>query len=273
MSCYYPLSGWLSAERNESGKRSVVFDMSRGLVDRKLEIPCGKCVGCRADQALMWSIRAYHESLDHVKNSFITLTYDDAHLPPDGKLDKGHLQAFMRSLRRSGKKVRYLACGEYGETTKRPHYHAIVFGEDWRSDAISINQELWTSQSLADTWRKGNVVIADVSMASICYVAGYCHKKIGDPDTFNLASRRPGIGHNWLKRFKDDLRRTGTVTIEGREYPVPPRYMVWEEEYLAEVKDQRRKIAATGDRFEKRAALRSRERNRKSQLSQKKGTQ
>lgn len=274
MTCYSPLDGWMSANRNESGKRSVVFSLNQGLVDQPIQVPCGKCTGCRADQALMWSIRAYHESTLHFKNSFITLTYSDENLPPDGKLVKEDLQKFFKRLRKKypPKHIRYIACGEYGDTTKRPHYHAIIFGEDFLHDKIQLTDDLYTQEDLANVWNLGHVSIAPVTMASICYVCGYVVKKIHDNDTFNLMSRRPGIGYNFLIQYYDDLVRTGSVTIEGREYPVPKRYLDWSPEEFKELKNARRKLAKSRDAAMHREGLRAREKNRKALLKQKKET-
>lgn len=268
MTCYSPLSGWLASTPNDSGKRSVVFALNQGIVDHPIDVPCGKCTGCRADQSLMWSIRAYHESTLHEKNSFLTLTYSDDNLPDDKKINKNDLQLFFKRMRKKYK-LRYIACGEYGDQTKRPHYHAIIFGQDFREEKIEISDELYTNEKLVKMWGLGHVTIAGVTMSSICYVCGYVHKKIADADTFNLASRRPGIGHHWLDRYSDDLARTGTVTIEGREYPIPPRYLTWHEEALEHVKDQRRALVKSRDAFDHRGTLRAREANRRALINQK----
>lgn len=268
MPCYYPLDAWKAATRNESGKRGITFALRDGLQDQPLQVPCGKCHGCRADQALMWSIRAYHESTLHLKNCFATFTYDDEHLPADGKIVKKHLQDFFKRARKQGNKLRYIACGEYGDTTRRPHYHAIIFGQDFLDDKIEISEELYTNQRLTDLWGHGHVTLAPVTMASICYTCGYVMKKIGDEETFSLASRRPGIGHDWLKLYKDDLIRTGVVTIEGREYAVPKRYLEWEEQDFADLKIQRAKLAKNRNPVEHRDSLRNKELNKKSLMSQ-----
>jgi len=109
---------------------------------------------------------------------------------------------------------------------------------------------------------------SEVNMATVCYVCGYTSKKIGDPDTFNLMSRRPGIGHTWLERFKSDLLVTNTVTIEGREYPVPKRYLEWEPDFLKSVKLERQLIAQETPRLPD-GKLVSKQRNYRSKLSHK----
>lgn len=56
-------------------------------------------------------------------------------------------------------------------------------------------------------------------------------------------SRRPGIGHTWLDLYGDDIARTGVVSIEGRSYQVPKRYLLWHEDQLADVKKERKEYA------------------------------
>lgn len=256
MPCNNPIPAWYNKDVNpDTGKRSLCFTgknryfgaarSDTGLsLEAPLTVPCGKCAGCRKDQSLMWSIRGYHESQEHDQNSFITLTYDDYHLPSDGKISKEALQKFFKRLRRDGTKIRYLACGEYGGLTRRPHYHAIIFGKDWLEGAIPITDKLYTNQHLYDYWQQGHVSIAPVTMASICYVCGYVNKKRDDDDTFNLMSRRPGIGHTWLDKYGDDIARTGVVSIEGQSYQVPKRYLDWKPEELFGVKKDRAQYMA-----------------------------
>lgn len=275
MACTNPSSGWFSAVINPTGKRSVTFSAQDGLLDRPVDVPCGKCTGCKADQSLWWSIRAYHESQLHDANCFLTLTYDDEHLPSDGLVHKEDLQKFFKRLRHKYK-VRYIACGEYGETTRRPHFHALIFGQDFNHARyrVDIDDTQYTHTQLRDIWGMGHVSIAPCSFASIMYVCGYVHKKIGsDEDTYFCSSRRPnGIGHEWLNRYWDDLRRTGTCTIEGQEFAIPPRYLVWKEDQFKEVKKLRKEYAVkakesiAGNIW----AMRNRELNRNALLKQRK---
>lgn len=106
-------------------------------------IRCGKCLGCRMDKSKEWANRCLMELQYHQEAYFLTLTYDDQHVPityyPDPEtgeaqpaltLRKKDFQAFMKRLRKRCEpdKLRFFACGEYGGQTHRPHYHAIVFG-------------------------------------------------------------------------------------------------------------------------------------------------
>lgn len=239
MTCFYPREAWKSRKVNpETGKRSLVFRRDLGFEDMRVEVPCGKCNGCFADRAKDWATRIYNESTLHERNSFLTLTYSDACLPTDGKLNKEHLQKFVRSLRDSGNQLRYFACGEYGGSTHRPHYHAIIFGMDFLGpNTEPCGENIFINTDVTKVWGLGNVICAPVTPASCAYVAGYCSKKIGDPDTFNIMSRRPGIGKEWITRYHDDVRRAGAVVLDdGGVNRVPKRYMQWCEEELESVK-------------------------------------
>lgn len=188
-------------------------------------------------RSAQWAVRAYHESQLHEKNCFITLTYDDEYLPSDGKISKKHLNDFWRELRRTlpPRSVRYLACGEYGGKTRRPHYHALIFGADFRGDSRPIRQGAYTSPSVEKIWGKGLIDIAPLSMGTCCYVAGYATKKLGDPDTFVVMSRMPGLGHGWTDKYEHEIRAHGAVVIDGRRLPIPKRYFDWL--WLEDIKD------------------------------------
>lgn len=235
MGCFYPRDAWKARRLNETGKRSIVFNRSSGYADMPLQVPCGKCDGCYADRALTWAIRCHQEASLFLSNSFLTLTYSDDNCP--SRLEKSELQNFFKRLRHEYP-IRYYACGEYGDNTGRPHYHALIFGQDFREGkTVQINEQLYANFRLSEIWGKGQVVCAPFSMATACYVAGYVAKKVGDPDSFSVMSK--GIGKKWLELYADDVSRLGTVVIEGKEYPVPQRYLAWKESELEHVKLER----------------------------------
>lgn len=168
-----------------------------------MRLPCGGCLGCRKAQARSWALRCHLETQQHTRAAFTTLTYDDQHLPVT--LSKRHLQLYIKRVRKalgSKRPLRFFACGEYGERTHRPHYHAILYGADERD-----------SDLLDNAWGAGHTKTVRVTPAAIAYVAGYTAKKIGfkeeagqeriDYETGELyhwqppflqMSRRPGIG-------------------------------------------------------------------------------
>lgn len=287
MPCYSPLEGYWSRRRNPSGKRGVVFSASEGFLDRPVKVPCGQCVGCRLERSRQWAIRLMHERAMHEENCFITLTYDDKHLPPYGSLRKSDFQKFMKRLRKanSDKRIRYFHCGEYGDITGRPHYHAILFGIDFSdrySWAVRKGHPTFRSRSLENLWKDGHSEIGSVTFESAAYVARYVMKKRTgkdsakhyermDPETGEVVelereyctmSRRPGIGSEWLERYGHETYRDDTVVMRGREMR-PPRfyddkYEVVEPELVAEAKAKRQakrdRKEETPERMEAREA-------------------
>lgn len=174
MACYFPVNAWKSQRLNESGKRGITFSLREGFQDQPLQVPCGKCDGCRASRAQMWAVRMHNEAALHERNSFLTLTYAD---PAPPVLDKKHLQDFFKRARHHYK-FRYFGVGEYGDQTCRPHYHAIIFGEDFLAGSFKINDELYVDPKLEELWGHGHIAIAPANMSSMCYVAGYVFKRL-----------------------------------------------------------------------------------------------
>ena len=185
-------------------------------------IPCGKCLGCRLDYSRTWANRMTLESIymdentkkrvndlfltSHYKDHssmefspwFITLTYEDSHLPHGTlDLDTGislptlrlkDIQDFMKRLRihlyrkhdyEGG--VRMYYCGEYGDKTQRPHYHMI----SWNIPIYDLQyygktkqgDDMYISQEINDLWGKGMVWICFSSWATNAYTARYVMKK------------------------------------------------------------------------------------------------
>lgn len=253
MVCYYPVKGWLGKKKTALGKRAVVFNPREALTDRPITIPCGRCIGCKLEKSRQWAIRCVHESSLHPANSFITLTYDDYHLPRLGSLQVKDFQDFMKRLRfalgkRAGKKIRFFHCGEYGELEGRPHYHALIFGYDfsdkyyWRTS--NSGEKLYRSPFLESIWTAGSSEIGDVTFKSAAYCARYALKKItGDmaeahyrvidhetgeilgtrvPEYVTM-SRRPGIGAGWLAKYQTDVYPRDEFSMNGVKLR-PPRF-------------------------------------------------
>jgi len=233
MPCYHPLRAKLLTG---AGGNSISF--SSNSHGKPLSLPCGRCIGCRLERARQWAVRITHESKIAEENCFVTLTYDDAHLPKDGSLSVDDCQRFLKRLRKSlyPKKVRFFLCGEYGEKLGRPHYHAILFGYD-PTDKIPLKTSrehtLYESPSLSQIWGKGSVILGAVTFDSAAYVANYATKKItGKPAAahyrglrpeFLLMSRRPGIGRRWFDSFCSDVFPSDEVISRGAACR-PPRY-------------------------------------------------
>lgn len=248
MPCYSPLTAYRGRYTNPSGKRSIVFNRSDGFVDQPVQVPCGQCVGCRLEKSRQWAIRCVNESQLHEQNCFITLTYNDDHLPHDFGLDKTAFPKFMKRLRKKygGKKVRYFHCGEYGEKNYRPHYHACLFGFDFNDKVLFNTQnevDLYTSDTLSSLWPYGFSTIGEVTFESAAYVARYVMKKVtGDKadehyervlsetgevvqvePEYTTMSRRPGIGKGWYDKYKSDAYPSDYIVLRGQKMQ-PPKY-------------------------------------------------
>jgi len=106
----------------------------------------------------------------HEDNCFITLTFDNEHIAkrknPES-LDNKEFQRFMKRLRKKyPHKIRFFHCGEYGDQNKRPHYHALLFGHDFKDKKLWSNKgdfKLFVSQELAELWPYGFHTIGAVS--------------------------------------------------------------------------------------------------------------
>lgn len=188
--------------------------------DNILQLPCGHCESCVEKRTRAWAVRCVLEAALYLNNCFLTLTYRDSCLPKGG-LCKSDLQKFIRKLRdKVGYKIRYFACGEYGEHTYRAHYHLIIF--NWfPQDAKFLKKSkyggyLYTSKFLEDLWSFGLCSVGEVSFASCAYVARYCLKKfakVDDNKEFCLMSRRPGIGEAFIRENLEKVYDTDKIYL------------------------------------------------------------
>lgn len=214
-----------------------------------MSLPCGQCIGCRLERSRQWAMRCLHEASLHKENCFITLTYDDAHVPSNGSLDYGAFQSFMRRFRKRVRvPLRFYMCGEYGSENYRPHYHACIFGFNFADRELFSRRDgirLFTSKLLDELWPFGFCSIGEVTFESAAYVARYCvAKRTGDARVvrawydamaraagvsgplepeFNGMSLKPGIGAKWLEKWETDVYPHDYVVINGRKVK-PPKY-------------------------------------------------
>jgi len=283
VTCYNPLKAYRGREINKkTGKRPMVFSWHKALGFGLLppqELPCGQCIGCRLEKSRQWAVRCMHEAETHENNCFLTLTYDEDHLPiytaPDGAPDVGTLcledfQEFMKRFRfryfgSSKSTIRYFHCGEYGEKLKRPHYHACIFGFDFSDKVLwreKHGQKLFVSEELQELWPNGFHTIGEVNFDSAAYAARYVLKKIngaeqdahygGRTPEYTTMSRRPGLGADWFKKFKAEVYPSDEVIVKGKSVR-PPRYydslfQIEDPEEFASLKI-RRKVAGKPDPY------------------------
>lgn len=279
MTCYHPLKGFPIGETaagkvhykitsydadhversGETWKEAYdkrVSPYAEKVVHKYVEIPCGQCTGCRLQYSREWADRCMLEMREHEHNWFLTLTYDEEHLPVEEVFDpatgecfdfatlvKRDLQLFWKRLRKAvePEKIRYYACGEYGDKTFRPHYHAIVFGlklDDLQHYKYDGRFNYYNSPLLRQTWQKGEVIVANACWESAAYVARYVMKKqkgntkgvyddLSIEPEFVTMSRKPGLSRNYFDVKGVELFDFDRIYLDtgssSKEF-VPPRY-------------------------------------------------
>lgn len=285
MPCYHPQKGFIIG-LTEAGKKKlkivpynvdhIELNRSGNYISETLEnvsaysektyrdyvvVPCGKCIGCKLDYSRQWADRCMLEMQYHKHTWFVTLTYDEDHLPRTwysadqetgeavmaATLSKRDLQLFFKRLRKNtGQQVRYFCAGEYGDETKRPHYHCIIFGLDLPEDDRTLYKQergysYYNSKIIDQAWsywqrdEKGNeipnswsncgyAVVTECTWETAAYTARYCMKKAFTDqaefyDNFNLQpeftqmSRRPGIAYDFYQDHKNHLLEFDYVSI------------------------------------------------------------
>lgn len=235
MACDSPIQ--LARAGEKYGGKTQILD---------LIVPCGKCPPCAKRRIDEWVFRLTQEEWKHSSAHFITLTYSQENVPisPNGymTLTKGNgrkingkkrqescFQLFMKRLRKNlqnakrHQTIKYYMASEYGTITQRPHYHAIMFGNDLTIDDYD------------KAWRLGSVHAGKVSGDSISYTCKYLDK----PSTLTKNPRddrvkeysvsSKGMGLNYItpeiiKWHTDDLKRNYIIKEGGHKIALPRIY-------------------------------------------------
>lgn len=199
---------------------------------------CGQCQPCRINRRRIWTWRMYLESLAHRESSFVTLTYSPQSLPSDGSLKPRHVQLWLKRLRKamsapkmsgmtarfqnamSGARtqngpvrLRFFLCGEYGDQSWRPHYHACLFGAGLSHESL-----------IRKSWPLGFVDVQEFTRERAQYTVGYVVKKMTRKDDPRLQGRvpefarmslRPGIGAVSMDVVAETMFRNSSVFLDS----------------------------------------------------------
>lgn len=209
------------------------------LKDADAVVPCGRCYPCKMRRVSAWSFRLMKEAERSRSAFFLTLTYDNDHVPVSpngfltldipkkdvsGKYISSHVQLFLKRLRYYNEDnnkwpLKYYMCGEYGSESMRPHYHIILFnceisnllGEKYANQAKMGNLLLDGKQEFkCDSWPCGHITVGDFSMGSVGYTLKYISKdsqvgKFDRDDRVREYSRMSkSLGDNYLT---DDMKK------------------------------------------------------------------
>lgn len=209
------------------------------------EVPCGKCYHCKITKINEWVTRMVATALYNKYVYFGTLTYNGRNetkfheetLPSwsnDNKtkkynyapciLRKDHLQKFFKRLRKNtGIKFQYCACGEYGSTYGRPHYHYIMFSnEPITSKDIKF---AWTAKNSANKRKSiGRIDHQDLKNTSTDVESAYKYvcKYIQKSD-FNF-EELPNINHHF-KTYKKEFNYYKQLIKNQKDYENLPNYL------------------------------------------------
>lgn len=195
------------------------------------QVPCGKCMTCLSNRRREWVFRLKEELKSSSGSYFITLTYDDDHIPLTEAgvptVSKRDVQLFMKRLRKtfSQHKLRFFLVSEYGTDTLRPHYHLLLFNLPIYENIDKAIQNCWCNYF-------GNIYdIGEVTGASISYCAKYClginSNPPGSDSVFMLCSRRPGIGCDYITDNKVNYynnKKTAMTHQDGSRVQLPRYY-------------------------------------------------
>lgn len=210
--------------------------VQNGRVHEFIQIPCGKCIGCRIDYSRSWADRmTYHYIYKPDYAWFITLTYDDSNIELLDHsvnydlyaLNFEHMTEFIKKLRNKFRdcEIDYFYSGEYGDQFFRPHFHLICYGlplddlEFWKLDNEGC--PIYTSDIIDKAWHKGFCSISSFAWRNAAYTASYVEKKrdgrmkceytaVGLTPEACRMSRRPGIAHEYyLENYENIWKNNG----------------------------------------------------------------
>lgn len=194
----------------------------------------------------------------HENNSFVTLTYDEKNLLSNSLCHRDW-QLFIKRVRKHADmgarphtpdKISYYMAGEYGGTTRRPHFHACIFGwtpndkQYWKR--TPTGSRLYISSSLNALWKQGFTSIGDVTFESAAYIARYIMDKKTGPlagkyyehineltgeiedlkPEYNKMSlgKNNAIGKKWLQQYLTDAYPSGEILIRKHKSKTPKYY-------------------------------------------------
>lgn len=277
MACYHPINAVQLSKLKANGKKDIKFlgdnrclhdaliiEKKYGPGAKLIQLPCGRCIGCRLDYAKNWANRMMLEAKKSPDNFFITLTYNEEEVPKrkiythDNKhykgevltLRKSDLQKFFKDLRNIysrnycfSNSFKYYACGEYGDKTLRPHYHICLFNCKYFDDLEYKYKDSqgfihYTSTKLDNLWKRGLTEICNFSWHTASYTARYVVKKHFGIDAryykdahldeeFVLMSRRPGIAFDYFQSNFSNIYKYDAIVINNDKSSLsvkPSRY-------------------------------------------------
>ena len=230
MACPIPIRLFNPRYKKDSKLTGKPITYYEQFDDCYLDVPCGKCYHCLKRYKSSWNFRLqehyrYLSQADKRQCYFITLTFDDNHLPPNNRKSIGRLiRLFLERVRKRYKKsVTHWLCTELGDTTKRLHLHGILFVPPF------------PIHKLDSLWQYGYVSYATLTERRITYVTSYINKQLTtllqDVEDKQYVFCSPGIGKAFATDQKNinishyhDTQINPFTYFGNRPFPLP-RYL------------------------------------------------
>lgn len=177
--------------------------LQRGPGHVRQSVPCRQCWQCKQRRKDDYAGRAMCEAAYSKATVALTLTYRPRDDLAEKVVTPSHFQAFVRSLRRRGLKVRYIGVGEYGDLRSRAHFHCILFFSanipDWPQ-----HERFW-----CDAWPHGHLW-ADWSAdeRAVRYVTAYMMEG-RNQQTWATVSKVPVVGWPFFEHRAQEMARQG----------------------------------------------------------------
>lgn len=199
------------------------------LKEKEIFVPCRNCSECKKSRAEEWAVRLWSEMKENPIVDFVTLTYRNSPLI----LIKKEVQSFIKRLRRrTNNKIKYFACGEYGDKSLRPHFHLIIYNcLEIKKNMQYLGKskkghKMYNSPFLEKVWTKGFNVVQNVTFETLVYTALYQQKtknklprELKNYPEFNLMSRN--LGYDYISKNIEKFLETDEIWINGQSYPIP----------------------------------------------------
>lgn len=199
---------------------------THNILGEPVKVPCGSCITCQRSARTFFCHRIQHDvstlAKQGIGSSFISFTFRDDSLS-DRSVHKRDLQLMHKRFRKSGSKFKFLAIGDYGDNTKRKHYHGLYVGLDTSFARVLCDKH----------WPYGFCDVSPVVSSNISYVVRYmqgqtpAHKKRyedeGFEPPFTLYSN--GLGSTLFESQSDNIRTRGQYFYRGKWYSVPSYWL------------------------------------------------
>lgn len=205
-----------------------------------LDVDCGHCLNCMIKKQSALEFLCKKELLTKYRNnqgaSFVTLTYDDAHLPynDDGlvTLRRKDVQLFIKNMRRQMEyhkckiPFKYIYTGELGDDSARPHYHIVFIGLT----------EFQVKKYTRKLWKHGLCDVGVLGQGGIRYVLKYMTKALPPKDVKTLREElnveNPfvyhsiGMGKQWIiENMEKIVEDEFTFNFNGKKQLFPKYIM------------------------------------------------